>query len=262
MLELSLGNYAGALDHALRAQPRDGIVGFAVVGDLAEAAARSEDRRTAAAVLARFAPWALASGTPWALGVLARCRALLAAGEDAQPDYLLAIENLRQTRIVPELARTHLVYGEWLRRQRRRRAARDQLHTAHGIFDRLGMEAFAERARAELRATGEHAAKRTSGTGDDALTPQEAQIARLAGEGATNAEIAARLFISVATVDYHLRKVFRKLGITRRVELARQADLALLPGRCLPVLNQDLVDDLGDARRAPGGGHGFVALGP
>jgi DNA-binding CsgD family transcriptional regulator len=220
MLDLGLANYTGTLRHALEALPtRDGL-GFGPVPEVAVAGIRCGDREAAVAAVAGFAPWAAASGTRWALGLLARCRALLAADDDAEKEYRLSIEHLRQTRLVPELARSHLVYGEWLRRQRRRRDARDQLHTAWQMFSTAGMEAFAERARAELRATGEHARKGTVEY-QDALTPQETQIARLAGEGATNQEIAARLFISASTVEYHLRKVFRKLGVTSRVQLAR-----------------------------------------
>ena len=226
MLELGLGNYADALRHARQAHGRLAPFGWGMPSDLVEAGTRCGDREAAAAVLEAFRPWALACGTQLALGLLARCRALLArcrallAGDDqAEPEYLLAIDHLRQCRLVPELARAHLLYGEWLRRQRRRVDAREQLRAAWQMFDAMGMEAFAERARAELRATGEHARKRTVET-TDALTPQEAQIARLAAEGVTNAEIAARLFISASTVEYHLRKVFRKLGITSRVRVA------------------------------------------
>ena len=217
VLELGLGNYADALRHALDVLRYD-VPGGRV--EAVEAGTRCGDREAASAVLEAFTPWALASGTHLALGLLARSRALLAGDDDTEAEYLLAVEHLRQCRLVPELARAHLVYGEWLRRQRRRRDAREQLRTAWQMFDAMGMAAFSERARAELRATGELARKRTV-EARERLTPQEAQIARLAAEGATNAEIAARLFISASTVDYHLRKVFRKLGITRRVKLAQ-----------------------------------------
>jgi len=174
----------------------------------------------ATAALEAFAPWALASGTGLALGLLARSRALLADDGQAEAEYRLAIDHLQRCRLVPELARAHQVYGEWLRRQRRRRDARDQLRCAFEMFDEIGMTAFAGRARAELRATGERASPRSPGT-PEVLTAQEAQIARLAAERLSNREIAGRLFISASTVEYHLRKVFRKLDVTSRVQLAR-----------------------------------------
>jgi len=221
LLELGLGNYADALRHALEAVPRRDVLGFGPVAEVVEAGTRCGEREIATVVLADFTPWALASGTDLALGLLARSRALLAEDDRAEAEYQLAIEHLRRCRMVPELARAHLVYGEWLRRQRRRRDARDQLRRAFAMFDEMGMAAFAGRAQAELRATGEQARPRHPGT-PEILTPQEVQIARLVvDEHLSNRDIAARLFISAATVEYHLHKVFRKLGVTSRVQLAR-----------------------------------------
>jgi DNA-binding CsgD family transcriptional regulator len=189
--------------------------------ELIEAAVRSGKPEHAVDALGQLSQATGASGTNWALGVEARSRALLSDGEAAEALYREAIERLARTRIRVELARGHLLYGEWLRRERRRRDAREQLRTAHDLFTEFGMEAFAERARVELEATGEHARKRTVETRDD-LTPQEAQISRLAADGATNQQIATQLFISPSTVDYHLRKAFRKLGVKSRTQLARQ----------------------------------------
>jgi DNA-binding CsgD family transcriptional regulator len=152
------------------------------------------------------------------LGVEAQCRALVSADDVVADLFDEAIERLGRTRVRVALARAHLLYGEWLRRERRRLDAREQLRTAHTLFAEFGMDAFAERARVELEATGEHPRKRTVETRDD-LTAQEAQISRLAAEGATNQEIAAQLFISPSTVDYHLRKAFRKLGVKSRHQL-------------------------------------------
>jgi DNA-binding CsgD family transcriptional regulator len=154
------------------------------------------------------------------LGIEARTRALLEGEEAAEGHYREAIDWLGRTRHRPELARAHLLYGEWLRRQRRRRDARDQLRTAFSMFDEMGMEAFAGRARAELRASGERARPRSPGA-QEVLTPQEEQIARLIAEHLSNREIAARLFISASTVEYHLRKIFRKLGVSNRTQLSR-----------------------------------------
>ena len=164
-----------------------------------------------------------AAGTDWALGIEARSRALLSDGDDAEELYEEAIARLGRTSIRVQLARTHLLYGEWLRRERRRLDARAELRTAYELFRDFGVDAFAERARLELEATGEHARKRTVDTLGQ-LTPQETQIARLAAEGHTNKEIATRLFISRSTVEYHLRKAFRKLGVTSRTQLARRID--------------------------------------
>jgi DNA-binding CsgD family transcriptional regulator len=220
VLELSLGNYEPALRHGLGAFEDEPVTTRDSEVDLVEAAVRCGDRQAAAMVLQAFSPRVLASGTEYALGELARCRALLASDNRAEPEYQLAIEHLRRCRITPQLARTQLLYGEWLRRRRRRRDARDQLRTAFGMFSAMGMDAFAARARSELRATGERVPKRTLGS-RGVLTPQEEQIARLASEGASNKEIAAQLFLSTHTVDYHLVKVFRKLDITNRAQLVR-----------------------------------------
>jgi DNA-binding NarL/FixJ family response regulator len=163
-----------------------------------------------------------AAGSDWALGIEARLRASLSDRADADRLFQAAIGRLAHTRVRLQLARTHLVYGEWLRRGRRRAEARTHLRTAYELFTDFGAEAFAERARIELEATGEHARKRSMDTRND-LTPQETQIARLAAEGATNREIAARLFISSHTVEYHLRKVFQKLDVKSRMQLTRRA---------------------------------------
>jgi DNA-binding CsgD family transcriptional regulator/tetratricopeptide (TPR) repeat protein len=218
-LELGLGNYQEALRHALMTVADQPVLSYQSSPDvLIEAAIKCGDRAAATAALEAVAPWWQACGTPWSLGLLARGQALLADDDHAEDGYRLSIEHLRRCQVTPELARSHLLYGEWLRRQRRRRGAREQLRAACELFGTLGMEAFAGRARSELRAVGEHAATRHAGT-PDTLTPQEAQIARLAAEGATNQEIAAQLFVSASTVDYHLRKVFRKLVVTSRAQL-------------------------------------------
>jgi DNA-binding CsgD family transcriptional regulator len=187
--------------------------------DMVEAAVRAHDMAAAHLALDRLAERATASGTAWAMGLSARSRALM-TGNDAEPSYKEAIDLLGSTRMAVELARTHLLYGEWLRRQKRKIDARDQLRVAHDLFATMGAEAFATRAADELLATGEHARRRSIGTTAD-LTAQEAHVARLAAGGDTNAEIAAKLFISASTVEYHLRKVFRKLSISSRRELKR-----------------------------------------
>ncbi len=221
VLELGLGNYQAALRSALAVYEVDAPpTGTRVLPDLVEAAARSNEISLAHAALARLAERALTTGTELALGLLARSRALLADDGDAENLYEEAIGHLKQCTAVPQLARAHLVYGEWLRRQRRRRDAREQLRTAHDMFTSIGAEAFAERARVELLATGESARQRAAGTQDE-LTPQEAQIARLVSQGDSNRDIAAQLFLSPSTVDYHLRKVFRKVGVASRTQLAR-----------------------------------------
>jgi DNA-binding CsgD family transcriptional regulator len=186
--------------------------------ELVEAAARAGDTELARDALERLADTTRPCGTDWALGIEARCRALVSDGAAADELYRDAIDRLSRTRLRPELARAHLLYGEWLRREGRRVDARDQLRTAHDMFAAIGMEAFAERARRELTATGEKVRKRSAETRDQ-LTPQEEQIARLARDGLSNPEIGARLFLSARTVEWHLRKVFTKLGIGSRHEL-------------------------------------------
>ncbi len=218
----ALGRYEEALAAALQATEYipELFVSTWAVPDLIEAAARVGNTGVAREALGRLSETARAGGTEHGLGLEARARALLSEGEAADHFYREAIERLSRTQLRPELARAHLLYAEWLRRERRRSDARDQLRTASGMFEAIGMEAFAERARRELRATGETARRRNVETNRD-LTPQEAQIATMAGEGLSNAEISERLFISAYTVDYHLRKVFSKLGITRRSQLVQ-----------------------------------------
>jgi DNA-binding CsgD family transcriptional regulator len=221
VLSNSLGRYEQALAAAQRASEDSPAIIFAnwALVELVEAAVRSGVPERAAGALQRLSGIARACGTDWALGAEARSRALVSDGDPAENLYREAIDRFGRTRLRVDLARAHLVYGEWLRRERRRRDARDQLGRADEIFDSVGAAAFAERARIELRATGGHARQRTIET-PDSLTAQEALIARLAGEGASNPEIAAQLFISPATVAYHLRKVFTKLGISSRNQLA------------------------------------------
>jgi DNA-binding CsgD family transcriptional regulator len=155
------------------------------------------------------------AGTDWALGMLARSSALVSDGAEADALYVEAIDRLGRSRLVLHRARAHLVYGEWLRREHRRVEAREQLRTAYEMLSRIGADAFAERARGELLATGETVHKRSLET-RERLTAQEVQVARLAAEGNTNPEIGSQLFISPRTAEYHLRKVFAKLGITSR----------------------------------------------
>ena len=215
-----LGRYEEALSAAGQATEYPQDLAFFMWGlaELIEAATRCGKADLAADGLRRLSELTRTSGTDWALGVEAQSQALVSEDDVVEDLFHEAIERLARTRVRVELARAHLLYGEWLRRERRRLDAREQLRTAHRLFTEFGMEAFAERARVELEATGEHARKRTVETRDD-LTPQEAQISRLAAEGATNQEIAAQLFISPSTVDYHLRKAFRKLGVKSRHQL-------------------------------------------
>lgn len=195
------------------------VVSVWVLPELIEAAVRVGDDRAANDALDRLTDAAAAAETDWAQGILARCRALLSDGVKADDQYREAVERLSRTLMRPELARAHLLYGEWLRRQSRRVDARHQLRTAYEMFDAIGMTAFAERARRELLASGEKVQKRiVEVTGED-LTPQERQIAVLVGEGLSNPEVAARLFLSPRTVEWHLRKIFTKLSITSRRQL-------------------------------------------
>jgi DNA-binding CsgD family transcriptional regulator len=215
------GRYAEALEAAYRACEHEDVIayGWALV-ELIEAGVRVGARDEADAALDRLSERTRASGTEWALGIEAGSRALLSDGRDAEPLYREAIERLTRSRGVVHLARARLLYGEWLRRENRRVDAREQLRAAHETFSGMGAEGFSERARRELLATGETARRRSVDT-LDVLTHQEAQIARLAAQGHSNPEIGAQLFISPRTVEYHLHKVFTKLGIRSRKELRR-----------------------------------------
>jgi DNA-binding CsgD family transcriptional regulator len=217
-----LGRHEAARDAAWEAFQPDPIgYGSYLVPELAEAASRTGDR-----ALLEFAREWLSERTgvissEWAIGIEARVRALLSEGEVTESLYRASIAHLARTRVRLELARTHLLYGEWLRRERRRLDAREHLRTALEMFRSMGTETFAGRAERELLATGERARKRTVDTRDQ-LTPQETQIARLAASGTTNREIAAQLFITQSTVEYHLRKAFRKLDVKSRTQLAHR----------------------------------------
>ncbi len=223
VLNNGLGSYQTAMQAAQRATAHSVEMvtpGWATV-ELVEAAVRSGHDDVAADALRRLAETTTPCGTDWARGVEARSRALLSEGDTAERLYRESIERLSRTRIRTELARAHLLYGEWLRRGRRRVDARAQLRIAHDMLDTMGMDAFAERARRELQATGETARKRNVAAGDEQLTAQEAQIARMAREVLSNLEIGVRMFISARTVQYHLRRVFTKLGIESRSQLDR-----------------------------------------
>jgi DNA-binding CsgD family transcriptional regulator len=220
-VELSEGQYSLALTAAREALGgRNPGIECRALADIVEAAERAGERATSQEAFDRLAPRLLESETDWGLGVHARLAGLLAPDESAQARFEEAIERLQRTKVVPDLARTHLLHGEWLRRRNRRVDARVQLRTAYDLFTSMGATGYADRAQSELLATGERARRRTVDTNDD-LTPQEHQVARLAAGGATNREIATQLFLSTATVDYHLRKAFRKLDITSRRQLSR-----------------------------------------
>jgi DNA-binding CsgD family transcriptional regulator len=232
VLNNGLGRYDTARDAAQEVFEHDDVTfGYLVVAELAEAAARTGDVTLVQAALDWLSERTRVTPTEWVLGIEARVRALLSDGEAAERCYRESVEQLGQTRIRAELARSHLLYGEWLRRQGRRLDAREQLRTAHQMLDAMGMAAFAERARRELRATGETARPRIApaarSAGSSALTAQEAQVARLARDGLSNPEIGARLFISTSTAKYHLSNVFTKLAISSRSQL----DRALPAGR-------------------------------
>jgi DNA-binding CsgD family transcriptional regulator len=221
VLNNGLGRYDDAVAAARRSigyESDRGSLALPCV-ELVEAAVRSEQPRTAADAYGRLAEVTSASGTDWALGLLARSKALLSDGDEAERLYSEAIACLGRTRLRVDLARVHLLYGEWLRRARRLIEAREQLRTAQSMLDAMGMAAFAERARRELRAAGITVRKRVDARRHGELTAQEAQVARMARDGLSNPEIASRLFISAHTVQYHLRKVFTKLGVSSRGQL-------------------------------------------
>ena len=219
VLHNGLGQYEPALEAAQKATATDDIVTSSwSLHELVEAASRCGRPEIAQEAADRLTRRAVASGTPWALGAAARSRALVADGAAAESLYREAIDHLEPSRMAWYLARARLSYGEWLRRENRRVDAREQLREAHERFAAMGCEGFADRARTELLATGEKVRKRRDETRDE-LTPQEEQIARLARAGGTNAEIGAQLFLSPRTVEWHLRKVFAKLGISSRMAL-------------------------------------------
>jgi DNA-binding CsgD family transcriptional regulator len=220
LLDLAEGRPTGALERltTLRTVYRSIPVLLLAAGDLVEAAVRAGQPDAATEALAELERWARNTRWPWALARARRCRALLSEGPEAERHFRAALAIEAGAGRPFELARTELLYGEWLRRGRRRFEARIHLRAALDGFMELGAAPWTERARAELLATGETARKRTLG-GFFRLTPQELQIARLAGQGLTNREIAAQLFLSPHTVSYHLHKIFRKLGIASRASL-------------------------------------------
>jgi DNA-binding CsgD family transcriptional regulator len=222
LLELGLGNYHAASERPIGELGCDVALGALRAADVIEAHARGGNPDVAHSAVAWLSERALANKSPLDLGLLARSHALLSADSESESYFREAIVRLEASGGRLHLARTQLLYGEWLRRQNRRVDARSQLTTAVEVFESMGTTGFAERARIELLATGATARRRVDETRDD-LTPQEEQIARLAAGGATNPEIAARLFISANTVEYHLRKVYRKLDIKSRRDLIRTA---------------------------------------
>jgi DNA-binding CsgD family transcriptional regulator len=223
VLENSLGNYAAALDAAWPVFEHDPVYSGRLYAEIVEAAHRCGEDAAAAAALARLGTRAEASGTPWAVGLHARSLAHVAV-DDAEPHFLRALSVLGTVPLRTEVARTHLLFGEWLRRQNRRKNARAELVAAHDLFVEMGAPRFAARAARELAATGATVRRRIAATDNEPLTPQEKAIAVLAAGSATNREIAASLFLSASTVDYHLRKVYRKLGVDSRRKLAAALD--------------------------------------
>jgi DNA-binding CsgD family transcriptional regulator len=219
VLHNALGEYPAAQQAAARASASEELAtSNLALPELVEAAVRAGRPDDAAAALEELGSRARASGTDWGLGLAARSRALTSTGPAAEEHYREAVERLSSCRMATYLARTHLVYGEWLRREGRRQDAREQLRTAHEMLSGMGAEAFAARAARELSATGEHPRAR-SVQATDALTSQELHIARLVATGATSREVGAQLFLSPRTIEAHLRNIFRKLGITSRRQL-------------------------------------------
>jgi DNA-binding NarL/FixJ family response regulator len=222
ILHNGLGQYREALTTARQAS--DDIYALHIsmwaLPELVEAAARCGDIRLATGAAERLAEYTEAGGTDFGLGIRARARALVTASKGAEDLYHEAIDRLGRTQLRPELARAHLLYGEWLRRENRRVDARTHLRTAHEMLSSMGAMAFAEQARHELSATGETARRRRVDTVTE-LTAQEAHIARLAAEGKTNPEIAAQLYVSPRTVEWHMSKVFTKLGVSSRRKLGQ-----------------------------------------
>lgn len=223
VLELGLGNYSAAVDAACLDYDENPFLSALAFPDLIEAAARSDHVDVAERAVDEFATRATMNATPLSLGLLARGRALVADDCDAESLHLESIDRLARVRGAVHGARSRLVYGEWLRRRRRQADAREQLQAAHEVLAAMGARHFAERARRELAAAGDRARGRRLGTGTR-LTPQEERIAQLAAIGATNTEIAGKLFLSASTVDYHLRKVYRKLDVTSRRQLPHVLD--------------------------------------
>ena len=225
MANNAVGNYQAAMRSASYSQPPSLTARLSIgafrVPEMVEAAVRCGHTDVAADALAKLTEVSSVSGTDWSCGVQVRCRALLTDGPAAEDLYRESIERLSGTQLRPDLARAHLLYGEWLRRERRRSDARGQLRCAHEMFEEMGMEGWAQRAHRELEATGETTRKRTIAPDPQLLTAQEAQIARMARDGHSNPEIGARLFISTRTVEYHLQKVFTKLNVQSRKQLDR-----------------------------------------